>query len=131
MVSTCRVVARRPTTKFVLACAVSRSACSAEDIVCGGVGVPGIVLNVVDAAYRRAFTTSTVVARQLDAPFTSMTGSTDEAIRIAVSAGQYAVSRTVPSYRSVTDTITVANRHSGGCEVVDQQVTTIALTRLP
>ncbi len=131
MVSTCRILARRPTTTFVLTCAVSLSACSAEDIICGGVGTPGIVLNVVDAADRRALTPSTVVVRQLDAPFTTMTGTADEALRIAVNAGRYEVSVTVPSYRSVTDTIAVANRQSDGCEVIYQQATTIALTRLP
>ncbi|WP_309670064.1 hypothetical protein [Gemmatimonas sp.] len=86
---------------------------------------------MVDAADRRALTPSTVVVRQLDAPFTTMTGTADEALRIAVNAGRYEVSVTVPSYRSVTDTIAVANRQSDGCEVIYQQATTIALTRLP
>lgn len=95
-------------------------------------GTPGIVLNVVDAADRRILTaTSTVVAQQLDAPFTTMPGSPADALRIAVNAGRYEVSVSAPSYRTVTATITVANRLSEGCEVIDQQVSTIALVRLP
>ena len=112
--------------------AFALSACQAEDITCGGVGTPGIVLNVVDATDGRALTsTSTVAVRQLDAPFTTMTGRPDDALRISVNAGRYELSVSVPSYRGRTDTITVANRQSNGCEVIDQQVTTIALVRLP
>ena len=106
--------------------------CTPEDLVCGGVGTPGIVLTVVDATNRRDLNGEAIVTvRELDPPFLSMTGPPSDAIRITVRPLRYELTVSAPLYVTAYDTATVVQQKARGCEVLVPQIIVVALVRAP
>lgn len=123
---------RRELVRCAALVATALVGCTPEDVTCGDLPRPGVIMTIIDAADRRVLNSIAQVAvREISGQGISETGNPVDALRITASRGRFEVTVTVPQYTSVTDTFTVRSVKSGRCSVSSQETVTVALFRTP
>ena len=99
-------------------------------IICAGVGMPSIILTVVDATNKRNLNAeATVRVGLLFAPFEGFIVAPSDVSSLTQSAGSYELRISAPQYLTRVDTVTVTLGVADHCSFVEARPIEIALAR--